>query len=304
MRVRPRYVVYLPLGAADLALGRTAAIESCGGLMALRALAATLARIDGPALLAADLEEISPEVRADLRSGEAIAVYPEGIPGNPLRARRRIRWVLYHVDRTRLRAWERAGDTVWFYWPQFHPDGQGAPVLTVIDADLQRFQDRNGARAGVCFRTGKGGSPRADAGPDREEILHAAQILRTCCAPIHLTSDDVSRPAERLPDRLTLEALADAFNRTKMFVSYDTESATSVLAALCGCVSVILPPSGISRALALPCFDHGVAWGWEELPRAVSSLPGVRPYVADLLHGQDARVQTLIAALASPAGRR
>jgi len=80
----------------------------------------------------------------------------------------------------------------------------------------------------------------------------------------------------RLADQLPLDALQEAFDRFALFLSYDTESAVSAIAALCGCVSVLVPPPGMAPEDRLPCFAHGIAFGLGDVGHALASMGALR----------------------------
>jgi hypothetical protein len=232
----------------------------------------------------------------ELRAGQTLVVYPEPIRGNPLGATEVLRWVLYRVDPAVVSSWQRAGDRVAYYWPDLHPTATPELVLRTLDAGLQRFVDRGGARSGVCYRVGKG----ADYHPLR--VAHEEDVVVGALAGVaSRAGEEFARgvgagpwPAVELRRGATLDQMVDLFNQRALFVSYDCASATSLLAALCGCASIIVPRPGMVRADLLPCFERGVGLGLGEVEFAVDQLRSVRAYCRSLEVEGTATVASLV----------
>ena len=273
----PDVIVYLPLSGQDLYAG-SREVEGCGGCMVLLLLVDELNALgvravaypfnhDGP----------GPALAEALASGRTMVVYPEAVRDNPLGARRVVRWVLYHAPVEALRAWRAAGDLVVSYWPHFLPLGEGAPALRLLDAGVDFFRDLGRPRLGVGVRVGKG----RDYHPglhehSRRRVLEALGALscHSAVAALHRRLARNPWQAEILPDRLTRQELLEGFNCLALFISYDNDSATSCLAALCGCPSLIVPRPALDPVqLQLPpCYRYGVAYGWQAMPHALDTM--------------------------------
>ena len=75
------------------------------------------------------------------------------------------------------------------------------------------------------------------------------------------------------------------FNSCKRFYSYDTETYLSILAALCGCESVVVPYKQVTKDQVLgkqPAFKYGVAYGLEDLDYANTTREDLREYLLNL----------------------
>ena len=82
-------------------------------------------------------------------------------------------------------------------------------------------------------------------------------------------------------DGLSHEEIADIFNRCSVFYSYDEATFYSQYAAICGCLSVVVPGLYSSReewVASHPIARYGVAYGLDDLDHARR----VRPAGADL----------------------
>ncbi|MHA3980229.1 hypothetical protein ACW9UR_21370 [Halovulum sp. GXIMD14794] len=76
-------------------------------------------------------------------------------------------------------------------------------------------------------------------------------------------------------DGLNHREVARIFNESEVFYSYDEATFYSVYAALCGCVSVVVPGQYSSREewiKALPLAKFGVAYGIDDIAHAKSTM--------------------------------
>jgi hypothetical protein len=79
--------------------------------------------------------------------------------------------------------------------------------------------------------------------------------------------------------------LAEMFNKHEVFFTYNTQTFISVLAALCGCISVILPHPNTSKEKLekIPQNKYGVAYGFEDIQHSIDTLPLVKENLESLL---------------------
>ncbi|MFA6100453.1 MAG: hypothetical protein WC750_06330 [Patescibacteria group bacterium] len=142
----------------------------------------------------------------------SIIVYPETVPGNPLRGETVARLALNYPGKLGGDKKYDEKELIFSYYPQFYP---GAPVLTIpIIEDF--FHDRQLPRSGGCFWVGKGKDiPRI---PETEG----------------LTEITYGWPKERTE-------LARLFNEKEIFYTYDDCTALISEARLCGCKVVVIP---------------------------------------------------------------
>jgi len=186
---------------------------------------------------------------SDLKSDEWIVVYYEQVFGNPLNARNVVRWLLhqpgfhtgqvyYGFNELHVRFNEATR-------PFLYPNSMQANFfLPIIHYPLELY-NKNGTaeqRTGTayCLRKGKG-------------------------KPIqHDLNDSI------LIDRLSHERVSKIFKRVKTFVSYDSYTAYSRLASLCGAESIVIPDEGVSEEQWYPNPEDrlGVAYGFENIERA------------------------------------
>jgi hypothetical protein len=175
--------------------------------------------------------------RTDLAAPGCVVVYPELVRGNPLGADNVVRWLLYTPGV--MHPYEFGPDEMFFC-----VDGMfdlpevtgGAPELFLYKINPVYRDHGRGDRRGACYMLRKGkDKPRL---PQTE----GAELL----------------------DGLSHEQIADAFNRCEAFYSYDEATMYSQYAALCGCLSVVIPgayPSREQWAANYEIARYGIAYG-------------------------------------------
>lgn len=178
-----------------------------------------------------------PKVDAD-----TIVVYPESIYGNFLHAEKKVRWLLYHHPFTENPQAAFGEDALFIAYREVFNDEKLNPaghMVTISYFDLETYRQYNfGERSGNCYIIRKGKNR-----PDLPKEFDGPVL------------DD-------LPEKRIVEA----FNRCEYCISYDTQTAYSSIAALCGCVSVVVPEPGMGKLdyLAPEEDSSGVAYGFSE----------------------------------------
>ena len=130
--------------------------------------------------------------------------------------------------------------------------------LSVIEINKDLFFNRNQPRKGTCYLI------KGNLDEEPERAIHSPEDL---CIDNHLYS---------LPNHERMKYLADIFNSSETFISYTHLTFASVLAALCGCKSIIIPKSNIDKEKfhnEIWCSKNGIAFGMDDLPRAIETLP-------------------------------
>lgn len=183
-----------------------------------------------------------------------IVIYPDIIYGNPLRAKKVVRWLLYY-NRFKNDPDAYGTDDLFFAYREIFNDYDLNPqcnLLHVSHFDLDLYKQTNfGERNGTCYVIRKGKS-REDLPKEFDGVI----------------IDDLSEPEK-----------VKAFNRCEKCISYDTQTAYSSIAALCGCLSIVVPEPGKKRTDYLhEDLNYGVAYGdtAEERNFAISTQYVVR----------------------------
>jgi len=178
----------------------------------------------------------------------AIVVYPEVIRGNPLNADKVVRWFMHKPGFLRSGVTYGQNDLYFYFNDSFndrrlnlHP-GHKLHVTYVMDHIYRQFNF--GERSGTCYMLRKGKDRRI----------------------VHDLEDSV------LVDGLSHEEMAKVFNSVKTYISYDTYTYYSVYAAMCGCLSIVVPEEGVSKKDWFGSDGpYGVAYGFDDVDWAVQT---------------------------------
>ena len=192
---------------------------------------------------------------------DTVVIYPEIVRGNPLGLTHVVRWLLYKPGGRRpyeftegelfVRAFEKAD------LPELTG---GAQELHLWKINPVYRNENRPDRKGVCYAVRKGvEKPRI---PETE------------------TPDAISI------DGLAPEEINEIFNRCETFISYDEATMYSQYAALCGCLSVVVPGDYTSRAEMVAEHDlyrYGIAYGFDDTAHALAT----RDKVASMLQRKE-----------------
>jgi hypothetical protein len=178
-----------------------------------------------------------------------VVIYSEGVHGNPLGAKHVVRWLLHKPGYNYGLTCFGNGELVVSYNQSYSKDFSlplsriSKTLLYIPFENLSHygFEDALSLehRTGVayCLRKGKS-KPR-----------------------VHVESDAI------LIDGLAHEEIASIFKRVKTFISYDSKTAYSIFASVCGADSVIIPDPGVSLEDWEPEEDkrYGLSYGFENI---------------------------------------
>lgn len=179
---------------------------------------------------------------------DGIAIYPEVTCGNPFHSDRVMRWILYNV-----RTYGDFGnygirDLIYKYAKHFklrnEQEVQGE--LRAVELNLDIFKDNRLERSGSCYLIKK---------ENNKHQTHPADSIML---------DDY-------PNKGGNEYLAEIFNQCEIFYAYDTATWLSVMASLCGCLSLVMPNEGVKAEdwhSGFPYFKYGIAYGEKDIPYA------------------------------------
>ncbi|MGL5906298.1 MAG: hypothetical protein ACRCZA_06185 [Shewanella sp.] len=182
----------------------------------------------------------------------SIALYPEIINGNPLKAKHVVRWFLhnpgYHTGNV-----EYGKNEIYFSYGSFglnYVPKQGSILsknkLEVTHLFFDLYNKRNlpekKEQIAYCIRKGKG-----------KKIVH-----------------DVENSI--LIDGLSHSEVASVLKKSKYFISYDAYTAYTWFAILCGCIPIIIPDDGVTKEEWHPdeSLRCGIAYGYDGVALAIS----------------------------------
>jgi len=198
-----------------------------------------------------------------------IIVYPEIEFGNPFEGRNVVRYILntHHLSEEGATAPTWGENDYWLYFHSLFYDKIKDPnFLHIIDTKLDTYKDYGLDRSiESCFTYRKKSHEK-----DSLNLIHPPNSLEI---------------GYNTPDH----ELIKIFNSCKRFYSYDTETYLNVLAAQCGCESVVVPYKDITKEdiiYAQPSFKYGIAYGLDDLEYSNSTRHMLRDYLQDLENQQ------------------
>jgi hypothetical protein len=178
-----------------------------------------------------------------------VVIYPENISGNPLNAKNIIRWFLHHPG-YHEGEYSYGFNELYF---RYHSGIKVPSDLEISTSSLElkivhyptefyNKEDQLPNRVGTAYSIRKGAGKRL----------------------VHDLTNSI------LIDGRTHKEISEIFKRVKIFISYDTRSAYSTFAVLCGCNSVIVPDEGEDINEWMPNLRDraGLAYGFEMLDAA------------------------------------
>ena len=198
-----------------------------------------------------------------------IVIYGETIQGNPLNAKYVVRWILAPLglvsQKNIYQTWG-SEDLVYYFNSESkfntNPEkiGNVYKLLTTIYLNPLATNINPTLREGYCHTF-------------RKSYYHKSFTYFHPSDSFELTSE------------LTQEELISHFNKYKYFITYDPLTFLSVIAALCGCISIVYKVDGISKEEWLSNTGiseyikekkintlYGIAYGLEDIPFAESTL--------------------------------
>ena len=192
---------------------------------------------------------ITQEILDDIEN--CIIIYPEGIKYNPLGSKNVVRWILGPSKQEDAETYSKA-DLVYYINDYYYNEylGQRENNLYVVEFHDDIFTNMNYERKGSCYAIRK-------ANPTH--FIHPEDS-------ISISWDVVGNLTE----------LSTLFNKTERFYCYDNHTFLFTQAAMCGCVSIVVPDPMFSKEQWMygsRLHQYGVAYGEEDIPRALETLP-------------------------------
>jgi hypothetical protein len=137
--------------------------------------------------------------------------------------------------------------------------------MPMLNIDFDIFKNYNLPRSGRCYLI-KG-----------EEYISGQ--------PLYHNNSDTNLDNYWSYGENKMKYLAEMFNKHEIFFTYNTQTFIANLAALCGCISVVLPHPKTSREKIhkFPQNKYGVAYGFEDIQHSIDTLPLVKENLESLL---------------------
>jgi tetratricopeptide (TPR) repeat protein len=194
----------------------------------------------------------------DMINDNAIVVYPEIAKGNPLNAKHVVRWILNKPGQLGGDGIFGENDMIFYYSKAFTCGKKNLNHLQIMELYGSMFEDRKQNRKGSCYVMRKGGGREI-----QHDLFDSTEII----------------------DVTPSEELVKIFNEKKYFYCYDYASFLSLQAALCGCISIVVPYEDITAEQWMGMNRNrvfGIAYGEENIEHAVTTLDKVRPNIEKL----------------------
>ena len=195
---------------------------------------------------------------------KTITIYPEVITGNPLNAKKVVRWILYHPGINGGDKIYSNDELIFTYSDYFTANTiyEGSPKLFIFDSHKDFFKNYNNIRNNLTCSLVKKGSNK------NLNILTNTHIIDQ-----FLNGPEINNN------------LLKIFNQYSTFISLDHATYHSTQAALCGCISIVIPEEGVNKEQwqeSLPLMKYGVAYGLDDIQWAIETQPLVYKHLTDL----------------------
>ena len=189
--------------------------------------------------------------------GDAVVVYPEIVSGNPLDAKRVVRWVLNtpgNIGSSTENTWGK-DDFVFLFSENFKCGRSHSGILRVMDFRFDVFYNKELDRDIDCC------------------VLFYKQktVSRKDIESISRSNESVVRLDDYISD---LASVSEVLNRCKRMYSFDTNSYYNVAAAMCGCEVTVVPSDSTAKEDWVknePCYRYGISYGLDDDSASVGS---------------------------------
>jgi len=199
-------------------------------------------------------------------AGDGEHTFEQNIPECLKNAPNVVRWLINH--QLKLYPKEDKFYTYHKYWRTLEDqkiDGE----LSVIESNHNLFYDKGLERKGTCYLI------KGNLDTELERIIHKDGDI---C---------IDQILYNIPNTDKMQFYSDLFNKMEYFISYTPFTHTSVLAAMCGCKSIVVPKSEYDGVKfeknkwlnEIWCAKYGIAVGLDDLPRAEATMDQVLPNI-------------------------
>jgi len=193
-----------------------------------------------------------------------VVIYPEIVHGNPLQSKHVVRWILNTPGKCGgvgdgFYKHKKDTDLIYKYSPFFEYDGSEDGMLRSTFIDYECFNNKGLNRdVESCFLVKKGGI---------SEIKHDQNSINFSYY------------------QSNWENAAHLLNRCKYFYCYDNECFWVTLAALCGCIPIVIPNTDLTFdqwTNAFPFNKYGISFGLDMISYARETIHKVESHCKDL----------------------
>jgi hypothetical protein len=233
----------------------------------------------------------TPPLPTWLDSSQGIAIYPEGVTGNPLGSKHVVQWILYFPEE-RLMSLFQPSSLIACYSDRicagFNKSFSRVP-MRVVDYGLDNFKNlrRSKERAGTILYGWK-------EAWESQQVEASSTSLPSENSTAFFTFQYATN--ETLPKTTPKRERLEKFASAQLFYSTDPATFMNVEAAMAGCLSVVEPVPGVSKdewmetAYGKDELRYGIAYGFDDVPHAERTLRFVLPQMERLARMQYKRV--------------
>ncbi len=194
-----------------------------------------------------------PLIRHFLKRLAPIVIYSETLPGNPLKASFFVRYYLCFSNYFGVDLSEDTANMVWAYSKEICTDKlktDNILFIPIVDRTIFKLPDANDEkkRSGACYAALK------------YNYFHGEKVFGVPEGAIEITRD--------LPGSQTRQEVAELFQKSKYFYCFDN-SALSLEATLCGCVSILMPNKHFSQIIAYTELNGFPGASWGDSPESI-----------------------------------
>ena len=193
---------------------------------------------------------------------DIIVIYPEVIKGNPLKAKNVVRWCLYKPGINGGEKIYSDEEHIFTYKKEFIKDTiyKDRPVLFTFISKTDKFYDQGLQRSGTCFLYRKG-----------------SKIHKTHVDGYYIDMDTI-----KYKNRID-SYLLETFNKYEKFISYDAFTYYSIIASMCGCISLVIPDPSLPKENFYSGFTkYGIGYGLDEEAWALQTRDLVKPHIESM----------------------
>ena len=207
----------------------------------------------------------TPIFKGDIEQ-DCVVVYPEIISGNPLKAKNVVRWLLNTPGKfTGVVNYGSFDEELFFYYAKNFA-GEYKSFFNSVEKHESRKLFTLDIKWDVYKNKGI---------PLEKRRLKCHMFRKYENQPFVHDKDSICI------DNLPHEKVAKIFNKSKIFISYDLYSFYSVYAALCGCISIVVPKKGLSREewMKHEGRRYGIAYGFDDIEHALNTRDKLVEYL-------------------------
>jgi hypothetical protein len=223
---------------------------------------------------------------------DTIAIYCEGINGNPLNAKKVVRWILYGAWNSDIRTF--SNDEIIYYFLPFCKLNKPTNILTFIYLNPSAYNIHIPRYRESCYIMKKGGYfSKNFYGARKFAQLNKNTLIRS----FRNISTNIPTEIGYLKSQ---EEYIEFFNTTKYFFCYDPACFLIQIALMCGCVVIQDPMAGytemewINTTTKFTERIKGVAYGIENLPYAIATIHEAPAQVKQMIESSNRSIDTFI----------